>query len=111
MKKFKWLAIIFIAVFAIYFPVYLIQISDVNRERDGCERLNVLRVQVYDIVATVVNAPAPPPSQRTERFNEILELYKITLNHLVSSASEYAIKEGSVRVDCSQAYKQPWPLQ
>jgi hypothetical protein len=46
-EKLKWAIIIFIAIFAVYVPVYIIQISDVNRERSGCERLNSVRSTQY----------------------------------------------------------------
>lgn len=104
MKTFKpptWLIVV-LAIVICFVPQCAGQITDINREQQGCERLNEVRVQLYttlDIAATLV------------KDNEnLVAAFRRQQRELIRSTETFAVETGSVTVDCEEAYPQPFPI-
>ena len=90
--------------FAVLMPVYIISVSDVNREVDGCERLNTVRTQLYSTLGIAIDL--------VDSNDELVQQYQNQQTRLVTSVEEYADEStaNSVDVDCKEAYPKPFPI-
>lgn len=104
MKTHSKTIIILLILVALWVPLYIVQVTDINREQDGCERLNTVRYQLYstlEIAADLV------------RDNDALVAgFKAEQESLELSVTKYDDDTTSnpVDINCDEAYPKPWPL-
>lgn len=100
----RYALIVCLVVFAAWIPLYISFFSDVNSERLGCERLNTVRIQVYE---GFLNAKTGA-IERGE--SDIARGYNQAINELLESTENLVTIPGTVNIDCNKAYRPPFPF-
>lgn len=103
-SKFRRALLAIAILLAIWAPVYIISIGDIEREKDGCERLNTVREQLYDTLSIAIDLVQENPQLVAEFQKQQIEL--------VNSVKIYAdpFTDNPVDVNCSEAYPKPFPF-
>jgi hypothetical protein len=114
-----YLIIVLVTLFIISIPYWETNIISINHQREGCERLNTVRISLYgsynDALKfnkyTIQNLKAlDAPKKELKLSEKVSSTYQDRANNLVISSAQYAVHKGSVRIDCSDAYPYPWPF-
>ena len=87
--------------------------ADTDNERLGCERLNVVRGEVFNIIVDtldrseqLVQAPGSPEEIKIRKL--AVKQYSKTKEKLLESTEDLVDEPGSVIVNCDKAYPYPW---
>lgn len=103
MKISSNIVIIALIIAAVWIPLYIIQYSDINRERYGCDRLNVVRTQLYSTIVIATNLVKENPP--------LVEKFIGQQENLIASVKMYEDEstKNPVDIDCDNAYPAPVP--
>lgn len=97
--------IIFLGVFvAIGVPLFITQLRDIDREKQGCERLNVVRTELYNTINTAEQLTQTPETKQI--FLQQKEILEASVSLYPKTSTE-----NPVDIDCSEAYPYPFPFQ
>lgn len=113
-KKLRTPLIILGIIFCFTIPAVVEQKLNIDRVREGCERVNSVRLVLHD---TLVHAKSSQQelldnistqSKYRTLVQESISIYDIYIDNLEQSAFEYAIGKNETIVDCEDAYPYPW---
>jgi hypothetical protein len=107
--------ILAVIAFAIWVPYFSGAKRDIEHQRKGCERQNVIRFELHKLVSEIVEdsdrLQAEAKDKAESNYIRLqIEKYIETRDNLYASTRDYPAGKDSVNIDCEAAYPYPFPL-